>query len=314
MSDAFSSAVAAPDAGYDVCIIGAGPAGLNAALILGRCRRRVLMIDSGKPRNGASRALHGFLSRDGTPPLELRALGREELARYPTVQLWENREAIDACRTDQGFRVVLTDGAHIRARILLLATGRIDLVPPKPGFAKYYGAGVYHCPYCDGWEQRDRPLIAYGQGERAYDLALALRGWSDEVTLCSDGPSGLTLKQRERLQANGIPIVEESIVEARGNESGFLAEVVFEGGAAIACCALFFCSDCLQKSPLAENLGCDLDDEGSVRCDGHAATRVPGLFVAGNVRGGVHLAIVAAAEGAEAAMAINEWLHDRELK
>jgi thioredoxin reductase len=286
---------------------------LNAALILGRCRRNVLMIDSGKPRNRASRALHGFLTRDGTPPLELRELGRQQLVQYPNVRLLENREALDARRVDEGFRLVLDDGVQIRTRSLLLATGRIDLVPAKPGFAKYYGAGVYHCPYCDGWEQRDQPLIAYGQGERAYDMALALRCWSQEITLCSDGPSGLSAGQRARLKANGIPVVEEPITEARGNENGFLTEVVFERRAPIGCRALFFCSDCLQKSPLGENLGCDLDDEGSVMCDGHAATRVPGLFVAGNVRGGVHLAIVAAAEGAEAAMAINEWLHDREL-
>jgi len=308
-----SSSAAAPPVLHDVCIVGAGPAGLNAALILGRCQRRVLMIDSGKPRNGASRALHGFLSRDGTPPLMLRELGRKELMRYPTVQLWENREAIEARRMEGGFLLTLTDGTLVRSRILLLATGRIDLVPPKPGFAKYYGTGVYHCPYCDGWEQRDEPLVAYGQGERAFDMALALRGWSHQVTLCSDGPCGLGREQQARLKANEIPIVEDSIIEARGGETGFLTEVVFEGGAAIACRALFFCSDCLQKSPLAENLGCDLDKDGSVLCDGHAATRVPGLFVAGNVRGGVHLAIVAAAEGAEAAMAINEWLHDREL-
>lgn len=313
MPAATGPAFFATDPLYDVCIVGAGPAGLNAALILGRCRRNVLMLDSGKPRNGASRALHGFLSRDGTPPLDLRSLGRKELARYSTVRLLENSEAVDARRIDGEFRLTLGNGQRVRSRVLLLATGRIDLVPPKPGFAKYYGAGVFHCPYCDGWEHRDQPLVAYGQGDRVFDMSLALRGWSRDVTLCSDGPCKLTTEQRRRLTANEIPVLEEPIIEARGDEAELLREIVFEGRATIACRGLFFCSDCLQKSPLAKNLGCDLDEDGSVMCDGHAATRVPGLFVAGNVRGGVHLAIVAAAEGAEAAMAINEWLHDREL-
>ena len=124
---------------HDVCILGAGPAGLNAALILGRCGRDVLVLDSGKPRNGVSRALHGFLSRDGTPPLELRELGRAELAAYPTVNLRQSTEAQSVLRHDGFFELVCADGFRAQARVLLLATGRIDLIPTKPGFREYYG-------------------------------------------------------------------------------------------------------------------------------------------------------------------------------
>lgn len=299
---------------HDVCIVGAGPAGLNAALILGRCQRDVLVIDSGKPRNGASRALHGYLSRDGTPPLELRELGRSELGRYPSVQLLQNTKVVGARRGVNRFDLTLASGAQVSSRILLLATGRIDLVPTKPGFREYYGRGVFHCPYCDGWEHRGQPLVAYAAGEAGFALALTLLVWSREVTLCTDGPSELTEGQRTRLAANGVRLVEATVREVYGGTGGVIAGIRFDGAAELACGAVFFCSDCLQKSPLAEELGCDLDEAGSVRCDGHAATQVPGLYVAGNVRGGVHLAIVAAAEGAEAGMVINNALHEHDLR
>ena len=297
----------------DVCIIGGGPAGLNAALILGRCARNVLVLDSGKPRNGVSRALHGFLTRDGTPPLELRELGRAELAAYPTVELRQNIEVQDLRRQESYFEILTANGQREEAKVVLLATGRIDIVPPKPGFREYYGLGVYHCVYCDGWEHRNEPLIAYGKGDSAFNLALDLLIWSKDVTLCTDSPGGLAEAQLRKLQANRIRVADAVVASVRGN-GGSVAAITFEGREELPCGALFFCSDCIQKSPFAENLGCRLDDSGSVMCDGHAATHVPGLYVAGNVRGGVHLAIVAAAEGAAAAMAINNALHEASLR
>ena len=298
---------------YDVCILGAGPAGLNAALILGRCGRDVLVLDSGKPRNGVSRALHGFLTRDGTPPLELRELGRSELSAYPTVELRQNTEVRDVRRHDGFFELFTTVGEREEARIVLIATGRIDLIPTKPGFREYYGLGVYHCAYCDGWENRNKPLVAYGCGESGSDLALDLLIWSKDVTLCTDGSSGLSDSQRKKLDDNGVRIIEEPVTELRGS-GGKVGAVRFERRDELPCEAVFFCSECVQKSPFAENLGCRLDESGSVMCTGHAATNVPGLYVAGNVRGGVHLAIVAAAEGAEAGMAINNALHEASLR
>lgn len=309
-----SSAQAGARHTYDVVIVGGGPAGLNAGLILGRARRDVLILDSGRPRNGASRALHGFLSRDGFHPMELRAAGRRELGQYPSVVLRENVEVREARRREPTFELELADGETVLARVLLLATGRIDLVPSKPGFRDYYGRGVYHCPYCDGWEHRDQPLVAYGSGESGFDLALDLLVWSSQVTLCTDGPMQLGEEQWTKLRANGVTVVEQNILSLLGNAEGFLSGIAFEGCDPLRCDALFFCSDCLQKSILAKELGCELDETGSVACDGHAATKVPGLYVAGNVRGGVHLAIVAAAEGAEAGIAINNALHEAELK
>ena len=298
---------------HDVCRVGAGPAGLNAALVLGRCGRDVLVLDSGRPRNGVSRALHGFLSRDGTPPLELRELGRAELQNYPTVKLLQNVEVRDVRKAGETFEIVFGEDAIEEARMVLLATGRTDVVPSKPGFKEYYGLGVYHCPYCDGWEHRNQPLVAYASGCAGFDLATDLLVWSRDVSLCTDGPSDLSEQQRQTLGANGVTVIEDVVTSVKG-KGGVAAALSFQSREDLACDAIFFCSDCVQKAPFAVHLGCTLDETGGVSCNEHAATNVPGLFVAGNVRRGVHLAIVAAAEGAEAAMAINNALHEQNLR
>lgn len=298
---------------HDVCIVGAGPAGLSAALILGRCGRAVVLFDSGKPRNAASRGLHGYLTRDGTHPLRLRELGRAELTHYPSVQV-EDR-AVAAVRPHPGhFDVTLADGGATQARILLLATGRVDVLPEKPGFRELYGRGVYHCPICDGWEHRGQRFMAYGRGKAAGEMALSLRRWSDVVTLCTDGePDQLEDALRARLQRHGIELVRTGISGLRAGADGHLDHVAFADGTRRPCGALFLDVDAPQRSSLAENLGAELDPSGGIRCNDHAATNVPGVFVAGNVRCGIHLAITAAAEGVQAALAINHALREREL-
>ena len=298
---------------HDVCIVGAGPAGLNAALLLGRCRRRVVVFDSGKPRNAASRGLHGYLTRDGVLPVDLRKLGRGELARYPTVEV-RDESVIDVARRETRFEIRTASGASVTARILLLATGRVDLLPERPGFAELYGRGVYHCPFCDGWEHSDEPLVAFGRNPAAFETALELLTWSSNVTLCSDGPSELDPRQQRRLADNNIALIQHPVAELKPGKSGMLERIHFANGDSIYCRGLFFVSACPQKSSLPEYLGCELDDTGAVRCNGNASTNVPGLFVAGNVRCGLHLAIMAAAEGAEAAVAINEVLLESDLR
>lgn len=294
---------------HDVCIVGAGPAGLSAALILGRCRRDVVVFDAGRPRNAASRGLHGFITRDGMPPQKLRELAREELAKYPSVKLID-RQVTQLARCGAAFEARTDDGKVVAARILLLATGRDDDLPERPGFRELFGRGVYHCPICDGWEHRDQPLAVYGRGEGAIDVALELLSWSREVLWCTDGPGAVGQAQRERLAKNGIAVRETALAGLHAGADGMLAKIAFEDGTTAPCGALFFVTDTPQKSGLPEALGCRFGESGGVLCDAHAATGVPGLFVAGNVRCGLHLAITAAAEGAEAAVAINEALCD----
>ncbi len=154
----------------DVIIVGGGPAGLSAALILGRCRRRVLLIDAGHPRNAVTPRMHGFLGRDGRAPGDLRDEGRRELAGYDTVEIWDGR-AVDAVRAPNGFRVVMEDQRRADARRIILATGLRTDLPAIEGFSEFWGHGVHHCPYCDGYENRDRPLAVYGPGETAKERA-----------------------------------------------------------------------------------------------------------------------------------------------
>lgn len=296
---------------YEVIIVGAGPAGLSAALMLGRCRRRVLVCDSGEYRNYASHALHGFLSRDGISPRELRRLGREQLQQYESVELRQAR-VVDAALQDGHFVVTLEDGTRLEARKLLLATGVRDELPPLAGIDEFYGRGVHHCPYCDGWELRDQRLAVYGGEQHGRKLALELRQWSVQLTLCTNGPAALSRQERERLRRNDIAVREERIARLEGNEH--LERIVFENEETLDCRALFFKGAEHQRSDLAAKLGCDFTQRGAVRTGEYEATAVPGLFVAGDASRRVQLAIIAASEGASAAYAINTALMKEDLQ
>jgi thioredoxin reductase len=295
---------------FDCVIVGAGPAGLSAALILGRCLRRVLVCDAGHPRNAASHALHGFLTRDGIKPSEFLRIGREQLMRYTTVE-FRDVEVVDAKCIEGGFEVSLGDGTTASARKLLLATGVVDRIPEIEGIGPMYGLSVFHCPYCDGWERRNQPIAAYGRGEQGLGLALELTAWSGDIVLCTDGPAGLDEKDARRLRTHNIKVRDERILRLEG-AGGMLERVVFDGGH-IERTALFFSTGNFQRSPLPSRLGCDFTEKGAVRTGKYEITEVAGLYVAGDASEAVQLAVIAAAEGASAAFAINTALLKEDL-
>ena len=300
------------DSILDVVIVGAGPAGLSGALILGRCRRRVLVCDAGHPRNAASRALHGYLTRDGIAPAELLRIAREQLQHYPNVEVIE-AEVTAATRTEAGFEITIDNHKRVLARRLLLTTGVVDHLPEIEGLAPLYGKSVFHCPYCDGWEHRDQPIAIYGRKEHGSGLALELTGWSDDLILCTDGPAELSEDERGQLARQNIPVREERISRLEGT-AGQLERIVFENGEVLQRKAMFFNTGQDQHCDLAEKLGCDFTERGAVRTGDLEMTSVPGLYVAGDASRAVQLAIVAAAEGAEAAFAINKALIKEDLK
>jgi len=296
----------------DVIIVGGGPAGLNAALVLGRCRREVMLFDDGKPRNAASHALHGFLSRDGIAPSELRAIAQCELLNYPSVRR-DSARVIEAERTEAGFVVTTDDGRVIYCRKLLLAAGVVDHLPEQPGFRELYGRGLFHCPYCDGWEVRDKPLAVYGRGDdKGGGLALEMTHWSRDTVLCTDGPSELSSQMRSRLTSNRILVREEPIMRldiTRYEPYDAHFAVVFETGDPLHRTAMFFNTGRHQSTDLAQRLGCDLYDPKGCKIDNHQQmSHVPGLYIAGDASRDVLQAVIAAAEGAQAAIGINNAL------
>lgn len=272
---------------FDVIVVGGGPAGLSAALMLGRCRRRVLVCALGQPRNRRSRALHGYLTRDGVAPSLLTEIGRAELARYSV-----HVRAVgvtDACWAGDRFNVTLSDSGAEASRFLLIATGVIDELPVVPGFEDCYGRSVFHCPYCDGWEWRDRRLAALGRGAQVEGLALGLRTWSGDVLVCTNG-TPIDGRLRARLARNGVAVDTRPIARLE-HDDGVLRQVRF-GDETVARDALFFTSGQHPQSPLAAKLGCALNRHGTVKTTTLSGTNVRNVFVAGDASRDVQFAVV----------------------
>jgi thioredoxin reductase len=256
--------------------------------------------------------MHGYLTRDGISPTEFLALAREDLGQYDTVQL-RHVEVIDAtCVKNGQFDVTLKTGERVRSRKLLLATGVVDNLPSIDGFREFYGKSVFHCPYCDGWEVRDQPLAIYGRGLRGLGLSLELTAWSRDLVLCTDGPSEIDTEGLTRLERNGITVRESRVVRLEGRD-GLLEHVAFDDGR-LARRALFFTTGQWQRSDLSIRLGCEVNAKGTVSTGKYETTHLPGLYVAGDASRAVQWVIVAAAEGAEAAFAINSDLIQADLR
>ena len=296
---------------FDVIVVGAGSAGLTAALTLGRCRRRVLVCDGGPPRNVTSPSVHGFLSRDGIRPAELLRLGREQLLPYDTVQL-RDVKVRQIIPQGQGFHIT-GDTENNRlltatARKVLLATGVEDILPPLPGMRELWGRGVLHCPYCHGWEVRDQPLAVYGQGRTVTGLALLVSRWSRDILVVTDGPGHLTPNARQRLHREGIQLNETKLTRLIGSRSGDLKCLEFEDGTQLPRTALFLHAPQQQRTDLAQTLGAQLNSKGAVKVDSKGETSVPGLYAAGDTTPGTQQALLAAAEGNKVAINLNEVL------
>jgi thioredoxin reductase len=295
---------------FDVAIVGGGPAGLSAAVMLGRCRRRVLVLDLGHPRNQRSRALHGYLTRDGIAPSSLVELGRAELTTYG-VEL--RAIGVTGARlVGDRYRLSLANGSEEDARYVLIATGVIDDLPAIEGFEACYGLSIFHCPYCDGWERQDRPLAAFGNGKEVAGLALGLKTWSADVLVCTHGRR-LERGLRDRLERNEIRVRTEPIARLE-HANGALTRIAFHQGDPVPREALFFATGQHPQSSLAISLGCAINRRGTVKTGMSCDTNVPRLFVAGDASRDAQFVVVAAAEGVKAACAINKALQVEELK
>jgi thioredoxin reductase len=303
---------------YDVVVVGGGAAGLSGALALARARRSVLVVDAGQPRNAPAGHVHTYLGREGTPPAELLAIGRDEVTRYGGEMVTGRVES--AARDGDAFRVALADGRVVRARRLLVTTGLVDELPDVPGLAERFGRDVLHCPYCHGWEVRDRRLGVLATGPLATGQAELWRQWSSRVTLLLH--TGRPDEEKaERLAARGIPIVDGPVagLEVAGDR---LTGVRLASGEVVALDALVVAPRFTARAAVLESLGIR---PVNVEAAGHAigsqipadvtgATAVPGVWVAGNVADVRAQVISAAAAGLTAAAAINADLVAEETR
>jgi thioredoxin reductase len=292
---------------YDVLVVGGGAAGLTAALVLARARRTVAVVDAGAPRNAPATEMHGFLSRDGTPPAELSAAGRSEVAGYGGTLISDTVVSIEP-----GFRARLGGGAELRARRVLVATGLRDEVPHIPGVRERWGRDVLHCPYCHGYEVRDQPLAVLGGGSGAVQHALLIRQWSGDVVLFPHTET-LDADQRELLAARAVRVVEGQVARLTV-ENDRLHGVELTDGTLLPRSAVFVRPRFVPNSQLLTELGCEADEDGWVTHDAMGGTTVPGVRVAGNAADPRAQVITAAGQGSAAAIAINAELVDEDVK
>ncbi|UVJ39699.1 NAD(P)/FAD-dependent oxidoreductase [Arthrobacter sp. CJ23] len=296
---------------YDVVIVGGGAAGLSAALVLSRARRKVLVVDSGAPRNAPAPHMHGFLSRDGMPPRELLAIGREEVEGY-------GGEVLDGVVTElvpdgtSGFWVLLADGRRISARRLLVTTGLHDELPDIPGLADRWARDVLHCPYCHGYEVRDQRLGVLGGSADSVRYAHIVRQWAKDVVFFA--PAGfLTAQQRTEMLARAIGVVEGTVQQVVVQDD-HLSGVEMDDGRTVPRDALFVPPRFRPNNDLLAGLGCELDAAGFAVRDSNGQTTVPGVFIAGNVANPRAQVITAAGEGSTSAAAINADLVEEDIR
>ncbi|WP_309118304.1 NAD(P)/FAD-dependent oxidoreductase [Paenibacillus sp.] len=291
---------------FDACVIGGGPAGLSAALVLGRARKDVVVVDEGRPRNRVTRESHGYLTRDGIPPAEFRRIAREQIEAYPSVRFVEDA-AVSISGVDGDFRIATAQGTIVRSKKLLFAVGKKDLPVHIDGLSEIYGKSAFVCPYCDGWELRDQPLVLIANGARALHMAKTISGWSRRLTLCTNGPEGWTEEQREELSRHQVPSYA-SPIRRIASVDGMVRHVELEDGTRIHCTGIFFAPRLAAGSELPMAMGCRVSESGSVVVDPFGKTSVPGIFSAGDAATELYQVVAAASMGSLAGVAINSEL------
>jgi thioredoxin reductase len=291
---------------FDVIIIGGGPAGLSAGLTLGRFRRSVMICDSQQPRNAKSTGVHGFFSREGIHPQELLQIAREQLKPYSTVQL-HAQEVVDIVPSDAHFKVIFRDGTSESTKKVLFATGVKDIFPPIEGLDALVGQSVFHCPYCDGWEARDKAIAIVANGDAAVHFSQLLHSLSDDIVICTNGSSEMSSSEHLQLDRLGINIIETPILRLKRQDTA-LEGLEFADGSFLQCDVLFVRPAQHQHSPLPERTGCKMTGDGYVDVDEQGKTSIAGVYAAGDLTSLKQQVVFAAARGVAAAAAINSEL------
>ncbi|WP_145330457.1 NAD(P)/FAD-dependent oxidoreductase [Paenibacillus xylanexedens] len=292
---------------FDVVIVGGGPAGLNASLVLGRARKHVLVIDDQKPRNWVTRETHGFLTRDGVSPREFRRIAKEEIVAYPSVQ-FASDTVLEITGQDGEFVVRTVEGKQYDAKKVLFAVGKRDLPLDITGLSDVYGKSAFVCPYCDGWELRNRELVIITSANHALHMAKLISGWTSRFTLCIQGDNRLEAEEKQELSRHGVKVYE-ALVQSIRSEEGMVSSVELSDGTIIPCTGIFFQPKLQAGSDLPKVLGCEMTETGTIVVDAQGKTSVPGVFSAGDASSELYQAITAASLGALTAVSINHELN-----
>jgi thioredoxin reductase len=291
----------------DCAVIGGGPAGLNATLVLGRSRRKAILFDDNKPRNAVTSESHGFITRDGIHPQEFKRVAHEELSRYPDVRI-EKQRVHRINKESNLFQVETENGEVFSAKKIILATGFKEVLPDIPGVREFYGKSLFSCPFCDGWELRDRPLVVIADDQKAFHMAKTVSNWTNDLIIFTNGSKVLSLEEQELLKSKGISINEKKIAAFIGEE-GMLEKIQFEDDTAVLREGGFIAAKWRQAASFDSSLEYTLNEYGGIVTDSWQRTNTEGVFACGDTRiAGPSQLIIAAGEGSMAAMAVNAAL------
>ena len=291
---------------FDVIIIGGSYAGLSAAMALGRASRKVLVIDSGSPCNRQTPHAHNFITHDGEVPAVIARKAREQVMRYSTVTFLDGTVTSGQQR-DGKFQITTSNGESFTAKKLLFTTGMKDIMPPLEGFAACWGISVLHCPYCHGYEVRNQPTGIIGQGEMAFEMSRLINHWTKDLTLFTNGPSGLSAEQLHKIQAHNIRIVETAIDRIE-HANGYVKELRLADGQTVALKAIYARPPMVQHCVIPQELGCEVTAQNLLQVDMFQKTTVPGIYAAGDNTTMMRSVSLAVASGGFAGAAINKDL------
>ncbi|MFB4212355.1 NAD(P)/FAD-dependent oxidoreductase [Shouchella sp. JSM 1781072] len=283
----------------DAVIIGGGPGGLSAALVLGRAKREVILFDEDQPRNQVTAHSHGFITQDGVSPVTFKENALADLKKYPGIQVENQR--VTSVKKEGNVFVVEAEDKMVKARKVLLATGLKDGLPEVKGVHSFYGKSLFPCPFCDGWELRDQPLLVLAESDHAYMFTKIISNWSKDLVLATNGKNLLTAEQERELISRGIRVMDEK-VESLIGEEGKLTSIRFETGVELERVGGFVTSQLQQASSLADQLDCKKNDQGGYEVDESGQSSVEGVYVAGDMTmNQAQQIVLAAANGSMAA-------------
>jgi thioredoxin reductase len=298
---------------FDCAIIGGGPAGLNAALVLGRARRSTVLFDNDNARNAVTQESHGFITRDGIRPKEFREIAHKDITKYPSV-IYKEEKVTSIIKKDQLFEIATDNKDLYQSKTIIISTGLRDVLPDIENISTYYGKSLFNCPYCDGWEMRDKPLaVIIEEQTQGFHFIQTVFNWSKDLIVCTNGKPVLNPEQKRLILNKGIKIFENKITKFEG-ENGQMEKIIFENGDSIIRKGGFVLPQPIQASDFAKKLGCEYNSLGGILVDFYGRTSVPGVYAAGDasVFAPAQL-IIAAADGLKAAVGVNRDLIQKEF-